>query len=47
MYITTTKSAQAGTELVVVSEDLSAVDSEDKDTDIYANSTAASPKLGP
>jgi hypothetical protein len=45
--ITTTKSAQAGTELVVVNEDFSTMDSEDNDTNIYANGTAASPKLGP
>ena len=45
--IATTKSAQAGTELVVVDEDFSTMDSEDNDTNIYANGTAASPKLGP
>jgi hypothetical protein len=40
-------SAQAGTEAIVADEDFSTLDSEDNDTNIYANGTAASPKLGP
>ena len=45
--IATPSPAQAGTETVDVSEDFSAMDSEDNDTNIYDNGTAASRKLGP